>query len=80
MFAFITSFTSESIFMVVGLVFALTIATSVYLANVFVTKHTGATTYISVLVVFFIGALVALGGYPTNTAGAPMKKTTSTET
>ena len=44
MFAFITSFTSESIFMVVGLVFALTEAMSVYLANVFVTKHTGATT------------------------------------
>jgi len=63
MFAFITTFTGESVFIVVGLIFALTIATSVYLSNVFITKHTGATTYISVLVVFFVGALVGFGGY-----------------
>lgn len=63
MFAFITTYTGDRIFIVVGLIFALTIATSVYIANVLVTKHTGATTYISVLIVFFIGALVGFGGY-----------------
>jgi uncharacterized membrane protein (DUF4010 family) len=63
MFAFIATAMSESIFLVVGAVFALTVATTVYMANVWATKHTGATTYVASLIVFFLGALIGTGGH-----------------
>lgn len=63
MFSFLFSYTNNQVFLVIGLVFALTITTSVYLANVLVTRHTGATTYISTLLVFFLGVLVGFGNY-----------------
>lgn len=63
LFAVLTRYLDNNLLMIVGLVFALTISTSVYLANVWITKHTGATTYIAVLIVFFLGALIGFGGY-----------------
>lgn len=45
-----------------GAVLALVVTTAVYIANVWVKKYTGSTTYISMFIVFFLGVLAGLGG------------------
>ncbi|MCD6575730.1 MAG: MgtC/SapB family protein [Nanoarchaeota archaeon] len=61
--AFVAGLSYNPLFMIVGLVLALVVTTSVYVANAIVHKHTGATTYISMFVVFFTGMFVGFGGY-----------------
>ncbi len=67
MLGFLTSFTSNlvgsSAIIIAGVVLALIITTTVYASNVFVHKYTGSTTYIAMLIVFFSGLFVGLGGY-----------------
>ncbi len=52
----------SSIF-VLGIVAVIVITTAVYFSNFWRYKHTGATTYTVMFIVFFMGFLVGLGGY-----------------
>ncbi len=53
----------ESGLFVFGILITIIISTVVYLTNFWKHKHTGATTYASVFLVFFMGFLVGLGTY-----------------
>lgn len=62
-FSFFAVYTDAEYLIAIGVVAALLITTTVYVSNVFTKKYTGATTYITMLIVFFLGALAGLGGY-----------------
>ena len=47
----------------IGALSAVIITTAVYVSNALTKKYTGATTYVSAIIVFFLGAFVGLGGY-----------------
>ena len=62
LFAFISVYTNQPMFLLFGGVVGLTIATAVYVMKSFVLKYTGATTYVAMILVLFNGMLVGLGG------------------
>jgi uncharacterized membrane protein (DUF4010 family) len=49
--------------LVAGALTAIIVATAVYIAHVWKERDIGATTYLSVLIVFFMGVLVGFGDY-----------------
>ncbi len=61
--AFLGSISGESLIFVLGLIVVIIITTAVYTSNFLKYKHTGATTYVAMFIVFFMGFLVGLGGY-----------------
>ena len=62
LFAFISLYTNQPLFLLFGGIVGLVIATSVYIMKSFVLKYTGATTYVAMILVLFNGMLVGLGG------------------
>ena len=70
LFTYFYSITSDALLLSIGMITAIVIATAVYLAHVWIDKSAGATTYIAMLIVFFTGALVGLGGYVNYLAAA----------
>jgi len=49
--------------LIIGIVLSIVVTTTVYVSNAFVHKHTGATTYITMFIVFLMGTFVGIGGY-----------------
>ena len=62
-FSFFAKYTNTPLIVAVGALSALVITTTVYFSNVLTKRYTGSTTYIAMMVVFFLGAFVGLGGY-----------------
>lgn len=60
--SFTTLLTGNNLIFILGAILAVVISTTVYLANVWAYKHTGATTYVTMFIVFFAGVMVGLGG------------------
>lgn len=61
--AFLGRISGESLIFVLGLIVVIIITTAVYASNFLKYKHTGATTYVAIFIVFFMGFLVGLGRY-----------------
>ena len=61
--AYVGNLIGESMVFVLGILAVIVITTAVYLSNFLRYKHTGATTYTSMFIIFFMGFLVGLGGY-----------------
>lgn len=62
-FSYFTMETDMLYLLPIGALAALVITTSVYLSNVWLKHYTGSTTYVAIMIVFFLGAFVGLGGY-----------------
>lgn len=62
-FAYFSVIINSPVLLAIGAVAAITIATTVYISNFVLKKHQGATSYIAMMIVFFMGVLVGLGGY-----------------
>lgn len=62
LFAFISVYTDQPMFLLFGGVVGLTVATAVYVMKSYILKYTGATTYVAMILVLFNGMLVGLGG------------------
>ena len=60
--AYISKLLESPEIIIFGAIFALVFTTAVYMANVWVKKYTGSTTYLSMFVVFFLGVLAGIGG------------------
>jgi uncharacterized membrane protein (DUF4010 family) len=60
--AFTSQLTGNNLIFVMGIILAIVVSTTVYLSNVWAYKHTGATTYVTMFIVFFMGLLVGVGG------------------
>jgi uncharacterized membrane protein (DUF4010 family) len=63
LFAYSSVLMDSDMIIFAGLLVAIIFTTSVYIANIYTKKHTGATSYVAMLVVFFMGILVGFGGY-----------------
>jgi len=62
-FSFFAVYTDSMFLVAIGALTALVVTTTVYFSNVMIKRYTGATTYIAMMVVFFLGAFIGLGGY-----------------
>jgi uncharacterized membrane protein (DUF4010 family) len=63
LFAFISVKTGYNFFLILGALMGLIIATTIYVMKTWILKYTGATTYVAMMVVLFVGMLIGLGGY-----------------
>jgi uncharacterized membrane protein (DUF4010 family) len=77
LFTYLALETNNPSLISIGALAALILTTVTYISNVWLKQHTGSTTYIAMMVVFFSGAIVGLGGYTNYLIAATLSITTT---